>query len=492
MTYNTRIVWLAIAAIAGLFIGGKWNVPAAAWIAPVLLMRFFRTAEKPGRDFLLAWVVVAIAAAISWHGATAMHTIHPIAEPLFFLLTTPLSLIPYVIDRTYHRRFPHSAWVTLVFPTAYTAVDFFSASGSPFGTFGAGAYSQRDFLAVMQLAALAGLWGIAFLMGWFASAVNYIWERGFHLDRFGIAFACSLTLILALGFARSQHESAEGRSVVIAGFSLPNGTLSDVLHQLRSDDLPASRRTVDQLHARLLSRIHTYAQAGADIVVLQEGAGIGFSDQVEKLVRDASELAKTNAVYIVLPTFDSEKSPPENVVHIIDPNGAIVLTHVKFGGNQFEGTRKGDGALQTVDTPYGRLSAVICWDADFPSVIAQAGAHDVDLLFVPANDWMEVKDIHAGMATFRAIENGMSLFRQTGQGISLATDAHGRILNRVDSFDAAGGAFVSDQTVTVPIASTVTLYPSIREAFGYTTLVGFVGLLVGLIAMRRTNSRRPS
>ena len=487
---NTRILLFAIAAGAGLFVGGKWNGPAAAWLAPILFIRFFRTSEKPGRDFVLAWVVVAIATAVSWRGATAMHAIHPIAEPVFFLLTTPLALVPYLIDRSYHRRFPNSVWVTLVFPTAYAAVDFFSASGSPFGTFGAGAYSQRDFLAVMQIAAVTGIWGIVFLVGWSASVVNYIWERGFRLDRFAIGFACSVTLILGLGFARSQHESPEARPANITGFSLPNGLLPDLLRQIGSGDEAASRPAVDRLHAQLLGQIRTYAQAGADIVVLQEGAGLGFSDQVDKLVHDASALAKTAAIYIVLPTFDAGKTPPENVVHIIDPSGASVLTHVKFGGNQFEGTRKGDGLLQTVDTPYGRLSAVICWDADFPGVIAQAGRHDVDLLFVPANDWLEVKDIHAGMATFRAVENGMSLFRQTGQGVSLATDAYGRTLSRVDSFDAGGGPFAGYQAISLPIASTVTWYPSIRDGFGYTTLIGLGGLLIGLFVARRSRSRR--
>ena len=111
----------------------------------------------------------------------------------------------------------------------------------------------------------------------------------------------------------------------------------------------------------------------------------------------------------MLPVFDFGKTPAENVVHIIDPNGEIVLTHVKYGGNDFEGSLKGDGVLQTINTPYGKLSAVICWDADFPNIIKQAGEQDVDLLFVPANDWREVKDIHAGMATFRAVENGMSI-----------------------------------------------------------------------------------
>ena len=46
----------------------------------------------------------------------------------------------------YYRRFGSSAWLTLVFPIAMTAVDFFSSSGSPFGSFGAIAYTQRGFI----------------------------------------------------------------------------------------------------------------------------------------------------------------------------------------------------------------------------------------------------------------------------------------------------------------------------------------------------------
>jgi apolipoprotein N-acyltransferase len=97
----------------------------------------------------------------------------------------------------------------------------------------------------------------------------------------------------------------------------------------------------------------------------------------------------------------------------------VVLHHIKYGGNMFEGTLKGNQILQTVDTPYGKLSAIICWDADFPNIVKQAGAQNVDLLFVPSQDWLGVRDIHSGMATFRAVENGMTIFRQTGQGVSV-------------------------------------------------------------------------
>ena len=196
-------------------------------------------------------------------------------------------------------------------------------------------------------------------------------------------------------------------------------------------------------------------------------------------------IAKEENIYIVLPTFDFGKSPAVNAVHIIDPNGEVVLSHVKYGGNQFEGTLKGDGILQTVDTPYGKLSAVICWDADFPAVIKQAGEQNVDLLFVPANDWLGVSDIHAGMATFRAVENGMTIFRQTGQGVSLVSDAYGNVLNRVDTFEESAEGFAGIQKVSTPIGSLNTLYPSIGDLFGKGMLLGFVGLLIGLFFTRR-------
>ena len=103
---------------------------------------------------------------------------------------TPLGLIPYVIDRIYYRRFGSSAWLTFVYPVAATAMDFFSSNGSPFGSFGAVAYSQRDFLAAMQIASVTGLWGITFVIRWFASLTNHVWENGFKFKRFSLTSAC--------------------------------------------------------------------------------------------------------------------------------------------------------------------------------------------------------------------------------------------------------------------------------------------------------------
>jgi apolipoprotein N-acyltransferase len=481
---NIRFLWLAIAAILLLFAGGRWNFTPAAWLTSVFAIRFFRDSEKAGRGFLLLWVATAIPAILSWKGATFMSFMHPAVEASFFFLTAPLGLIPYIVDRLYDRRFPSTFWVTLVFPVAATAIDFFSASGSPFGTFGAGAYSQRDFPAIMQIASVTGLWGVTFVASWFASLANYIWENGFKLNRPALTSLGILALILSLGLGRTLLASPPTQTAQIAGFSLSNGKLPAILSQL--EDEAAFRQAVDELHAQELEQIRALALEGAEIVVLQEGAGMGFPDQVKKLLAEAAATAKEEQIYIVLTTFTVGIEKPENVVHIMDPNGEIVLKHIKYGGTQFEGSLTGSGELQTVNTPYGKLSAVICWDADFPNVIKQAGKQGVDLLFVPSSDWLAVKDIHAGMAAFRAVENGMSIFRQTGSGVSSVIDAYGRTIHRVDAFAEEGSDnFAAVQMVVTPVGSVSTLYPMVGDVVGNIMLVLFIGLLLGLWLSRK-------
>lgn len=485
MNNKNRYLWLVIAAILGLFIGSKWNIPLAAWLAPIFAIRFFRESEKAGRNFLLLWLASSIPTIISWNGATFLSNIHPVAEAAFFFLLTPISLIPYVIDRMYYRRFGSTVWHTFIFPIAFTATDFFSSTGTPFGTFGAMAYSQRDFLAIMQIVSVTGLWGITFLIGWFASLVNHLWDNGFKFTRLSLTFAGVLTLIIGFGFMRTLLPTQPEHTAVIAGFSLPNGKMRELMNQLQSGDEAGFRQSVDELHAEQLNQIIKLADEGANIISLQEGAGFGLTDQVEKLIADVSAIAREKNIYIVLPTFDMEKTPAENKVHIIDPNGENVLTHVKYGGNDFEGSLKGDGVLQSVDTPYGKLSAVICWDADFPNVMKQAGEQNVDLLFIPSQDWVEVRDIHSGMSVFRAIENGMTIFRQTGQGVSNVNDAYGNQYNRVDSFEEETEGFASVQIVETPIGSVDTLYPSLGDFLGNFMQIGLLGLVVGLWLTRK-------
>jgi len=329
------------------------------------------------------------------------------------------------------------------------------------------------------------MFGIPFITSWFASVAVYVWENNFQWKQIsrGVAIYIGVMLLLfGFGFGRLALADAPQQEVLIGGFSLPEDGLTDAMTLLQSSDEAPFRETTFALHAEQLAQAQSMAQGGAKIVVLQEGAGMGFPEEVDALMTSAAALAQEEDIYLVLPTATIDpagEEPFHNVVRIIDPNGEVVLEHYKFGGTQFEGSIAGSGELQTVNTPYGTLSAVICWDADFPLTIKQAGEQNVDLLFIPSNDWFELRDIHDGMATFRAVENGVSLFRQTGDGVSSVTDAYGRIINRVDMFEEENpGAWGNEQMVLTPIGSVNTLYPQVSDAVGQIMFLGLIGLLI--------------
>lgn len=96
-----------------------------------------------------------------------------------------------------------------------------------------------------------------------------------------------------------------------------------------------------------------------------------------------------------------------------------------------------------------------------------------------------MRDLHAGMATFRAVENGLTIFRQTGQGVSRVSDPYGKVLSRVDSFEDTATDFVSVQKVTVPITSVNTLYPKLGDILGNVMLLGLLGLVIGMVFTRK-------
>ena len=99
------------------------------------------------------------------------------------------------------------------------------------------------------------------------------------------------------------------------------------------------------------------------------------------------------------------------------------------------------------------------------------------LLLVPASDWQEVKATHTQMATFRAVENGLSLVRPTRQGISLAVDPQGRVLAAADYYAADRTAIVA----AVPTRGVATLYARVGDSFAY---LGIAGLgILGVLAL---------
>ncbi len=478
------LLWLAIAFVFTLFSNGNLTIPLLAWFAPIFGLRFMRTQKRGLVGYVLLALVSIVTLAITWRGMIAMP---PPGDLVVIISSGFMGAIPFVIDRLLSPRLK-GLWATLVFPLSATALEFLNmGSGSPMGSWGATGYSQYGSLILMQMISITGMWGLTFLMMWLAPVVNWAWEQNFEWPKIwrGLAFYGGiLTLVLTYGGARLTLAQLEPGTVRVAAFTTVSTDMAELMPLLNSDRAAFSQKTRD-IHARYLEQTIQEARAGAKLILWPEVAGIGVEEDESALIELGQETAKQEGIYLAIPFFtmylDAQR-PPENKLIIFDPSGNLALEHVKYGGNVFEGSKLGDGILKVIETPYGSLSGVICWDTDFIGNIAQAGRNGTDILLSPAHDWRAIDPMHGQMTAFRAIENGITVIRLADLGFSLVTDPYGRTLAVMDHYTADDRTMIAQ----VPTHGVRTIYSIIGDLFGWLSVAGFAAVAVwGIINWRK-------
>jgi apolipoprotein N-acyltransferase len=169
-----RWLWLAIgAAMSLLTVGGRWDVPLVAWLVVVLLLRVIRTSRLLA-GLGLVWLV-SVGAAVFWMWQMAV----PLTglTGLGGLAFGSVLALPYVADRLLVQRLG-TAGEVLLFPMALAGCEFLLGTFSPFGTaYGLLANTQGGNPALVQVSSVVGPYGIGFLIGAFATVVNWAWAH---------------------------------------------------------------------------------------------------------------------------------------------------------------------------------------------------------------------------------------------------------------------------------------------------------------------------
>ena len=482
-------LWLAVGAILLPFCAFQTVLLLAAWLAPVFLLRFSRTQPAYVALPVLA-LVHFVASLISLRGGLV-----PGDQVVVFALGGVLGILPFIADTVLRRRVP--SWTrTLVFPSTAVAVDW--AFGlSSLGTLGSVAYSQYGFLSLTQLASVTGIWGITFLVMWLAPVVNEAWEHGFdwRASRLSVMpFAAVLLIAVLLGELRLAFFSPAPQTVRVAALAadrmLVRGLQASAGAALASGDegtRAAARAQFGPVVDDLLARTRREAQAGARIVSWSESAAPVLKEDEPALISRAGSVAREADIYLQISVTvhlrTGQQPFAENRAILIDPSGRVVQDYFKAvhplgDANIFAA---GPGVIPTSDTPYGRVATAICFDADFPALVRQAGQAGADILLVPSNDWQPVDTIHARAATFRAVENGVALVRPTGNGISVAVDHLGQPLATADYFTTPQLTMVAD----VPTRGVATIYPRIGDVFAYACVAFLLACGVAALVGRR-------
>jgi apolipoprotein N-acyltransferase len=483
-------VWLGTASALLLFSNGAYSVPLAAWLAPLFLLRFVRTQSlKVGLP--IAYVLLATSFAFQFRG---MVPIPGVGYYIFVVLWGIPRVLPYVVDRLLARRLTGFT-ASLVFPSSWAATEYLVSNG-PYGSWGSTAYSQYGNLALLQLLSLTGLWAITFLIGWFAAVCNWLWEEGLDSNdaRRG-AWLClaTIAIVMLLGGARLALFPPSSPTVRVASISrrdvapAPSGPTIHRLFEAQATpaDLSMFHVWTTATNEDLLSRAEREMKAGARIVFWGESNAFLLKEEEAAFVVRGEDLAARYKAYLgmAMAVVSNGQTPCcQNKLTLIQPDGRVAWEYIKarpVPGAESVHAMRGDGKLRELDTPYGRLSSIICFDADFPQLLAQAGTADTDLMLDPSNDWHAIDPWHTQMASFRAIEQGFNLIRQTSKGLSAAFDYQGRRLASMDDYHTTDYAMISE----IPSKGVHTVYSRFGDWFAWLCMSG-AALLV-LQSLRR-------
>lgn len=481
-------LWLALGAILFVFGNGWRPVPLATWLYPIFMLRFIRV-QKPLWGLITALIVFIIGYFILSYGVLP-------GAPL--LLTIIISIIvgiffvlPLLADRLIS---PHCRGLvsTFVYPLAYITLEYLYELAVG-GNVGLLSYTQYGNLPLTQIVSVTGIWGLGFLIIWLASVVNYAWEQEFNWPKIknvvGI-YAGIIAAVLLFGGARLALFPPETKTVRVASITTP-GIMTQFMELIKSHKVPPLKDTLNTIDNLTVKA----AQFGAKIVFWQEGAAIVTKNDEAAFITHGRELAHKEKIYLML-SMTVLISPPvkehpeikiaENKIVLINPAGEVAFEYLKHHlvpGIESPYYVSGQGKIPTLMTPYGKISAVICHDLNFPIFINQLKS-EIDILLVPSFDWKEITPMNTYRGTFRALEHGYSLIRCTGEGLSIAVDPYGRTLAALTYFNTDEHIMISD----VPTKGIKTIYSRIGDLFAWLCIAGFVVIIVRTLFRRKVTT----
>ena len=207
-----------------------------------------------------------------------------------------------------------------------------------------------------------------------------------------------------------------------------------------------------------------------------------------------SSLASEMGKYLVAEFSDSRAERlPYNVAVVFGPDGSILAENQKRKIATGEQMSPGDKNIPwtVVNTPWGRMSTLVCRDTFYPGVARQAAKEGVDYFIIPANEestsYPRADALHLSETMLRAAENHTAIAFAYRTGTSALIDDDGKLLTHKA---LASGITLNNIAVegTLPIGVGGTLYTKIGDFFIWVVLGGCIaGLFIGLIRKAKRN-----
>ncbi len=458
--------YAVLAALAtGILLALSFPLPGIAflaWVAfvPLLVACYDATPRQAFRYGMVAGLT-AYAGILYWLNIVmTTYGKLPLAVSISLSIVLAAYLALYVAGTMALVRWCAGAGISLLvsFPLIWTALEYvrsFLLTGFPWASL---AYSQYRTLPLIQVADLAGIYGLGCLIA-FANVVAAMVVKSLVLRdgtrypaRSGAILVLLLLAVLGYGaFRLNAPESGKPIRVALVQGNIPQ----DIKWS------PAFQQETVNIYERL-SR--TVAPGSSDLLVWPESA-LPFYFQMEEQyagrVRSLARELKSSLV-VGSPAYEKEDGKVRylNSAFLIGPGGEILgrgdkVHLVPFGEyvplagvlpfvhKLVEGV--GDFSpgreMAPLSTPFGKLGVLVCFEGIFPEIsrdyVRQGGA----LLVNITNDaWYGRSSApaqHLSMAVFRAVENRVPLVRAANTGITSVIDSKGHFQGMTRIFQEA-------------------------------------------------------
>ena len=535
---RARWPWAVAAGVMLALAQPKFEIAGFAWVAPAILLlaTFGATPKQTFRvGFIAGWaqqlvtlywllfIPFPIGAFVGWLALTAYLALYPALWCLIAWKLFPLTLRGELFDPTPTDHFTETnllqrlAW-SLLCACAWVAMEMTVGrmlGGFPWNFLGV---SQFRMLPLIQVSQFTGVYGVSFVMVWFACSV---FSAGMNLTRHANRFWAlemipSITVIVALllfGFVRVNAHTVSPRTVRVA-----------LVQPSIPQDLIFDPRENTNRFKELVKLSELALKSKPQILVWPEAAVPTMLRYDTNTANAIINLVTNHHVWSIIgsddaaPRSDAPAFVPQsesdyyfyNSAFAVSPNGDLLggyrkrklvifgefvpfadwLPFMKYltpvGENSFHrGVEAVPFQLHDLDVT---TSALICFEDTFPDFVREYVREDTDfLLNITNNGWFGESAAqwqHATSAIFRAVENQIPLVRCANNGLTCWVDETGRLheVYAGNSKDIYAAGFKTTEIPLLPKNQkrTLTFYNRHGDVFGWLC----VGLALAGISFR--------
>jgi apolipoprotein N-acyltransferase len=457
-----RIFAAVLIGILLRFVIAVHPVPWLVWFAPVpLLVLALRSTMR--QAFGLTFLAAMIGSSVNLH---YFRLVMPLPAAVLAMVGTSLLWV-LVIGVTRRVVIRYQAWWTVfAYPVIWAAVDTLATHLLRDGNWGSLAYSQAEFLPLLQVTSLFGVPYLLFLLSLLPSALALAIVFGRKIPNVWRAYAITALLLLtSIGYGALRLRSpVSGRQTTFGLVSIDDPI-----------GLKATHAYMANIWQSYDQQIAALAAQGAEIIVLPEKIGMITPSLADEWQRHLSELAARLHVWIEAGIGVNDGTKRLNLAWLFTPSGTLSASYQKhfMAPPERDYTAGKDYEVREISgSAYG---LAICKDMHFSQTGRAYGQRKAAVMLVPAWDFHYDGWLASRMTLTRGVESGYSVVRSSREGMLTVSDPYGRVIAERESSELPGSSLLVRATVTEPVS---TLYTRVGDLFGWLSVAAAALLFI--------------